>query len=106
MANNRMYLFNTRTKQSVYLAKYYPSTGWYLNCKGGEVEETMSNAFHQADFGELTPEQEAANARHVGFGVPFPSDSREVEGAEWEIRYEYHPTDKSKELDPDVDDDA
>lgn len=30
MANNRMYLVNSETKEKVMLAKYYPSTGWYV----------------------------------------------------------------------------
>lgn len=30
MANNRMYLKNKRTGAQVLLAKYYPSTGWYV----------------------------------------------------------------------------
>lgn len=30
MANNNMYLVNTRTGHRVKLAKYYPSTGWYV----------------------------------------------------------------------------
>lgn len=29
MANNRMWLVHKATKQSILLAKYYPSTGWY-----------------------------------------------------------------------------
>ncbi len=28
MANNRMYLVNTRTDQKILLAKYWPSEGW------------------------------------------------------------------------------
>jgi hypothetical protein len=30
MANNRMYLINTRTNDKILLAKYYPTTGWYF----------------------------------------------------------------------------
>jgi len=30
MANNRMWLTNKRTGAKVLLAKYYPSTGWYV----------------------------------------------------------------------------
>ena len=29
MANNRMYLVNKNSGEKIYLAKYYPSTGWY-----------------------------------------------------------------------------
>ena len=29
MANNRMYLVNKHSGEKIYLAKYYPSTGWY-----------------------------------------------------------------------------
>jgi len=88
MANNRMYLFNTRTKQQVYIAKYYPSTGWYFT---GDAQQALADAFHKADFGDLTDEQEKANAAHEGFGVPFPAVNSELEGAEWEVRYDWHP---------------
>lgn len=30
MANNRMWLVNDRLGKRVLLAKYYPSTGWYM----------------------------------------------------------------------------
>ena len=29
MANNRMFLVNRKTGAKIYLAKYYPSTGWF-----------------------------------------------------------------------------
>lgn len=85
MANNRMYLKNTRTGLEAYVAKYYPSTGWYTH---GNLDENLNKAFHQADFGHLTPEQELANHRHPGFGVPHPAASSECEGAEWELVFE------------------
>ena len=30
MANNRMYLLHKPTGEKVMIAKYYPSTGWYM----------------------------------------------------------------------------
>ena len=33
MANNRLYLKCKRTGERVMLAKYYPSTGWYVDNK-------------------------------------------------------------------------
>lgn len=45
MANNRMYLVNARTGARVYLAKYYPSTGWY--CVEPEtLAQRLDAAFH------------------------------------------------------------
>jgi hypothetical protein len=37
MANNRMYLVNKVTKEVIYLAKYYPSTGWYVSSTIDEI---------------------------------------------------------------------
>lgn len=94
MANNRMYFFNTRTKQQVYIAKYYPSTGWYFTV---EVEQVLGEAFNKADFGDLTEEQLKENAAHKGLGVPHTAISSPIEGAEWELRFEWHP-DKAREI--------
>lgn len=85
MANNRMYLVNKRTGAKVYLAKYYPSTGWYIPKPG--LEQRLADAFDQADFGHLTDEQRKANDSHVGLGVPHQS-SGGMYGDEWTLEYE------------------
>ena len=66
MANNRMYLRNKRTGDEIYIAKYYPSTGWYTF---DGVAECMNEGFHKADFGHLTPEEQAQNDAHEGMGL-------------------------------------
>ncbi len=43
MANNRMFLVNKRTGARVFLAKYYPGTGWYS--AGSHVHEAIDAAF-------------------------------------------------------------
>ncbi len=88
MANNRMYLRNIRTGIEVFIAKYYPSTGWYTN--GGNLDEHLDKAFHQSDFGHLTPDQQLANQQHRGFDLLFPAASSACEGAEWELVFEYN----------------
>lgn len=84
MANNRMYLLNRRTGTRIYIAKYYPSTGW-LPVRG--VENRMLNGFDLVDFGHLTSEQRRENFQHLGLGVPHPSAGG-MYGAEWELEYE------------------
>jgi hypothetical protein len=84
MANNRMYLVNKRTATRIYLAKYYPSTGWYAP-EG--VEERLSKGFDEADFGHLTEEQLRKNAAHIGFGVPHISRGG-MWGNEWKLELE------------------
>lgn len=49
MANNRMYLKNTRTGERFYLAKYYPSTGWYI--VGDNLDDRLNEFFDVQDFG-------------------------------------------------------
>ena len=56
MANNRMYLVNRRTGDKVFIGKYYPSTGWYISDPDNFISK-VSNAFHRADFGEITYEE-------------------------------------------------
>jgi hypothetical protein len=44
MANNLMYLANKRTGAKVCLAKYYPSTGWYVHAEESLVAK-LEEAF-------------------------------------------------------------
>lgn len=88
MANNRMFLVNKRTGTRVYLAKYYPSTGWYTDQE--DLSAKLNMEFDKADFGHLTEEQRAENRAVKGFGVPHKSPGGMC-GAEWEIQYEIYP---------------
>ena len=60
MANNRMYLVNKKSKARIYLAKYYPSLGWYSNDE--KLFEHLNEEFHKSDWSHLTPEQNRAKA--------------------------------------------
>ena len=84
MANNRMYLVNTATGARIMLAKYYPSTGWFL---WDNVDGRIDAELEEADFGHLTIEQRAANAAVLGFGVPFTARGG-MYGADWRLEYE------------------
>ena len=64
MANNRMYLVNKRTGARVFLAKYYPNTGWYT-------------------VGEISPHLDEAFDVDVGYGGTY--------GERWDIEYEVEP---------------
>ncbi len=81
MANNRMFLVNNRTGQKVMLAKYYPSTGWYV--QNEKIKESLDDAFNIADFGV----EDWPNT------VPPKPDGKIAVGGmwggnEWQIEYE------------------
>ncbi len=84
-----MYLVNKRTGTRIYLAKYYPSTGWYAVAREPEESfaDKINRGFHEADFGHLSLDERAANARHRGLGVPHPSPAG-MWGDEWALEYE------------------
>lgn len=81
MANNRMWLVHNSGAR-VLLAKYYPSTGWYLF-----EPQNVQDAFNETSFGHLTLEQREANQNHKGLGVPFPSREG-MYGAGWKLELE------------------
>lgn len=41
MANNRAYITCDVCKESVYLAKYYPSSGWYISITSERLFDTV-----------------------------------------------------------------
>ncbi len=86
MANNRMYLRNKRTGYVVYLAKYYPSTGWYT--VADDLEGVINEAFRVADFGHLSPQDQAICKSKFGFGPPYSAAENVMLGDEWELAYD------------------
>ena len=87
MANNRMYLVNRKTGAKIYLAKYYPSTGWY----GAEdLGKRMNETFDESDFGHLAPDVRAAQKAQESFGPPYANYDPEYLffGDQWELEYE------------------
>jgi hypothetical protein len=48
MANNRLFLRCKRSGLKVLIAKYYPSTGWYVFHKG--LSRKLDEMFHEDDF--------------------------------------------------------
>lgn len=78
-----MYLVNKRTGARVYIAKYYPSTGWYTVIESHELDK----AFDEADFGHLTDEQRVENVIHEGLGAPHKSPGG-MYADEWTLEYE------------------
>ena len=86
MANNRMYLVNTRTGQEVYLAKFFPSTGWYVPNGMETLQDRLNKAFDESDFSHLSGEEKLEKSLQVGFGPPY-SAATSVEGEEWKIEY-------------------
>jgi hypothetical protein len=83
MANNRMSLVNKTTGVRIYLAKYYPSTGWY---PPSNILELLNIGFESSDFGHLTIEERGAKASQVGFGPPYAQGG--MWGDDWHLVYE------------------
>lgn len=87
MANNKMFLVNKRTGVKIYLAKYYPSTGWF-SILGSEKK--LDDGFDKSDFGHLTPEEQALKDGEPGFGpfyANYPASHLHL-GDQWELEYE------------------
>lgn len=51
MANNRLYFKFKRTGEKVLLAKYYPSTGWYVFYD--DFKSKLDALFNGDDFGTI-----------------------------------------------------
>lgn len=89
MANNRMYLKNTRTGKRIYLAKYYPSTGWYPVI---DSKEDLEFKFDEAEFAHLIPQQRDARSAHlIRFWKETPDEFISpggMYGKEWVLEYE------------------
>ena len=94
MANNRMFLVNDRLKVAVCLAKYYPSTGWYLVDSDDYINQALDLDDAEPDMTgptdwRLAYESTAeASEFDVGgkcagyggaFGVPLPEPSEEAQ---------------------------
>lgn len=86
MANNRMWLVHRGSGQKVLLAKYYPTTGWYVF--HDDLGERMNELFDRHDFGHLSQEQLAANAAAPGFTTQHKSVGGMWGDTNWLIEYE------------------
>jgi hypothetical protein len=71
-----MYLVNTRTGRRVYLAKYYPSTGWYPPHKS---ISDLSDAFDEAEFDLRRNPVDVLQGRACSGGG--------MDGEEWSLEY-------------------
>ena len=83
MANNKMYLVNQKTGESVFIGKYYPATGWYI-FDTKTLCQRMDEAFHKVDFGNVAYE-EAQNKQISAIGGMWGDCS-------WCIRYDNETT--------------
>ncbi len=70
MANARMYLECVLCDDRFYLAKWYPTTGWYAPSDGTPQEDAMNAWFdeHDAIHGEHGG-REASEARDAGLDL-------------------------------------
>ena len=77
-----MYLRNKRTGRTVYLAKFYPSLGWF---RPDSYHKSLNLEFSEAEFSleELVEFYD----RGLGSGPPYSGGTPE-NGAEWELVYE------------------
>lgn len=88
MANNRMFLVNRRTGVKIYLAKYYPSTGWMAS---SNIGTELSDGLERSDFGYLGNEEEMARRSQVGLGgEPYANYDPKylMLGDQWELEYD------------------
>jgi hypothetical protein len=82
MANNRMYLVHTNGER-IMLAKYYPSTGWYVpNME--ELAEKLRQAFNKQCFGT----SEWPNAEKNEFEQMIYAKGGPEGNIDWRIEYE------------------
>lgn len=86
MANNRMWLRNTRTGDKILLAKFYPSGGWSPYVDG----DGLQSFFALNDF---TRDQIKANALAISqarnpFAGPHKAASSEANGEHYVLEYE------------------
>lgn len=88
MANNKMFLVNTRTGSRFCLGKYYPSTGWYIQRPKPEcLQDELNEFFDQAEFDHLTDAQRFENDTSIGFDTPHKSGGG-MYGDEWVLEYD------------------
>ena len=79
MANNRMWLVNSRSGERVLLAKYYPSGGWRVPDDG--LTDALQSVFNKSDsFGP--------NPHGIGGGKIPLSSLGMYGGNEWQVEYE------------------
>lgn len=80
VANNRMFLVHPESGEKIYLAKYYPSTGWYVDTS----IEAINKAFNRSDFGS----DDWPNGEQ---GKPKQTAAGGLCGTVWKIEYEAEP---------------
>ena len=94
MANNRMYLKCSLCGEEFYLAKYYPSTGWYLSTakSPNHEKETFGEVFAEfLDKHSPCPRRDEQglylpDAPNVVHGKPTPDEN--LFGKVFTLRYE------------------
>jgi hypothetical protein len=85
VANNRMYLKNTRTGERAYIAKYYPSLGWY---PPEDLAAQLMDFFERQDFGHLS-EEDLMTVHRLGFqSGPKLKSAGGMYGAEYVLEME------------------
>lgn len=88
MANNRMFLVHKERGQRIYLAKYYPSTGWLAR---DDIQKTMEEAFFQEAFGHVT--EEKLHARSIPMSVDGrPHALGGMFGSGWALEFDEDPS--------------
>lgn len=80
MANNRLYLKSKRTGKTFYLAKFYPSTGWYVKDEATFGKE-FGEFLHEHSFGKITFDYAKAEGIKGGIGN-YDGGTMELE---WEV---------------------
>ena len=87
MADNRMWLFNKVTKQSICLAKYYQPTGWHVI----PTSDQLCDFFNAVAFKHLTAEERKVMNKRSKTGPPYANGGKY--GDEWVLKYRHVTTD-------------
>ena len=88
MANNRMFLVNPTTGARLMLAKYYPSTGWYVPTPE-TLGQRLNELFDSTDFRDIPPHERAA--RNFIMREDLPKARGGMWGERWVVEYETEP---------------
>jgi hypothetical protein len=89
MANNRMYLINEELGECIFIAKYFPVTGWYV--KNDDLVDALNKIFHRTDYPDV-PCEEFKWEELLKKGI-FAKGGMDG-NTDWEIAYEHIEGDK------------
>ena len=83
MADNRMWLFNQVTGDSICIAKYYQATGWHVI----PTADQLCEFFNSIAFSHLSEKERTAMDKRSNTGPPYANGSKY--GDDWVLKYRH-----------------